>query len=135
MSRPKNWWYSNVCRTIAQYPALKEAVDEAGSQSVTAAYSGMPHGSGASRATETAALRAVSNREYDDFVAISRAIATVAEWPDGDLVLAVVDLWHWKRVKNFEFIGDTLHIGRNTAKRKNSRFVNEVARNMGYDPN
>lgn len=132
MSRPRYWWYGNICRVIAQYPTLKEAVAEAGTQSVTTAYSGMPHGSGAGRSTEGAALRAVSNREYDDFAAVSRAIAAASAWPDGELVLAVVNLWHWKRMKNFESIGDALHIGCSTAKRKNSKFVYEVAKNMGY---
>lgn len=132
MSKPRYWWYRNVCAAIGQYPALKEKIDEASMQSVTASFSGMPHGSGASRSTENAALRAVSNREYDDYSAICRAIATASEWPDGEMVLAVVNLWHWKRLKNFEYIADTLHVSERTARRYNSKFVYETAKNMGY---
>lgn len=132
MSRPRYWWYRNVCAAIGQYPALRERIDDLGRQSVTASVSGMPHGSGVGRPVEGAALRAVCAREYDDYIAVQRAIETAKGWPDGDAVLEVVRLWHWTRVKNFDYIADSLHMGRNTAKRKNARFVYEVARNMGY---
>ncbi len=132
MSRPRYWWYRNVCSAIGQYPALCERVGELGRQSVTASFSGMPHGSGVGRPVEGAALRAVSAREYDDYRAVQRAIEAANGWPDGDAVLEVVRLWHWMRVKNFDFIADSLHMSERTARRYNSRFVYECARNMGY---
>ena len=92
----------------------------------------MPHGSGVGRPAEAAALRAVCAREYDDYIAVQRAIDTAKGWPDGDLVLDIVSMWHWMRVKNFDYIADKLHVGQATARRKNARFVYEVARNMGY---
>lgn len=132
VSRPRYWWYRNVCAAIGQFPVLRDRIDDRGRQSVTASVSGMPHGSGVGRPAEAAALRAVCAREYDDYIAVQRAIETVKGWPDGDLVLEVVRLWHWMRVKNFDYIADKLHVSERTARRYNSRFVYLVARNMGY---
>nr|DAF15346.1 MAG TPA: hypothetical protein [Caudoviricetes sp.] len=132
VSRPRYWWYRNVCAAIGQFPALRDRIDDLGRQSVTASVSGMPHGSGVGRPVEGAALRAVCAREYDDYIAVQRAIETAEEWEDGEMVLDIVKMWHWLRVKNFDYIADTLHIGRGTAQRKNSKFVYEVAKNMGY---
>ena len=126
MSRPKYWWYGNVVRTIRNYPALREAKDALQTVSVTANYSGMPGGSGG-RKTEDSALRQLSPREESDLDAVEQALERVS-----DEVRAVVRLYHWKGVRNFETVGDLLHMSRNTAKRRNSRFVFEVARNMGY---
>ena len=132
MSRPRYWWYRNVCAAIGQYPALHERVSDLGRQSVTASVSGMPHGSGAGRPVEGAALRVVSAREYEDYRAVHKAIETAKGWADGETVLEVVRLWHWMRVKNFDYISDKLHMSERTARRYNSRFVYECARNMGY---
>ena len=126
MSRPKYWWYGNVVRTIRNYPALRQAKDALQTVSATANYSGMPGGSGG-RATEESALRQLSPREESDLDAVERALERVS-----DEVRDVVRLYHWKGVRNFETVGDLLHMSRNTAKRRNSRFVFEVARNMGY---
>lgn len=126
MSRPKYWWYGNVVRTIRNYPALRQAKDALQTVSATANYSGMPGGSGG-RTTEESALRQLSPREESDLDAVERALERVS-----DEVRAVVRLYHWKGVRNFETVGDLLHMSRNTAKRRNSRFVFEVARNMGY---
>ena len=126
MSRPKYWWYGNVVRTIRNYPALRQAKDALQAVSVTANYSGMPGGSGG-RKTEDSALRQLSPREESDLDAVEQALERVS-----DEVRDVVRLYHWKGVRNFETVGDLLHMSRNTAKRRNSRFVFEVARNMGY---
>ena len=126
MSRPKYWWYGNVVRTIRNYPALRQAKDALQTVSATANYSGMPGGSGG-RTTEESALRQLSPREESDLDAVERDLERVS-----DEVRDVVRLYHWKGVRNFETVGDLLHMSRNTAKRRNSRFVFEVARNMGY---
>lgn len=126
MSRPKYWWYGNVVRTIRNYPALRQAKDALQAVSATANYSGMPGGSGG-RTTEESALRQLSPREESDLDAVEQALERVS-----DEVRDVVRLYHWKGVRNFETVGDLLHMSRNTAKRRNSRFVFEVARNMGY---
>ncbi len=126
MSRPKYWWYGNVVRTIRNYPALRQAKDALQAVSATANYSGMPGGSGG-RKTEDSALRQLSPREESDLDAVEQALERVS-----DEVRDVVRLYHWKGVRNFETVGDLLHMSRNTAKRRNSRFVFEVARNMGY---
>ena len=115
-----------MVRTIRNYPALRQAKDALQTVSATANYSGMPGGSGG-RTTEESALRQLSPREESDLDAVERALERVS-----DEVRDVVRLYHWKGVRNFETVGDLLHMSRNTAKRRNSRFVFEVARNMGY---
>lgn len=132
MSKPRYWWYRNVCGVIGAYPYLMSAARDTTGQRVTAQLDAMPRGGGSSRPVEAAALRALSDRERSDLAAIRRAIDVARRWDDGDLVLAVVRMWHWDRVKNFELIADRLHIGRNTAKRKNSKFVYECAKQLGY---
>ena len=126
MSRPKYWWYGNVVRTIRNYPALREAKDALQAVSATANYSGMPGGSGG-RTTEESALRQLSPREESDLDAVEQALERVS-----DEVRAVVRLDHWKGVRNFETVGDLLHMSARTVRRRNSRFVFEVAKNMGY---
>ncbi len=127
MSRPRYWWYGNVLRVIRNYPALRAAKDAVQSVSTTANYSGAPGGSGGSRRTENSALRQLSPREEDDLDAVERAMERVS-----DEVLEVVRLYHWKGVRNFETVGYRLHISPRTARRRNGRFVWEVAKNMGY---
>lgn len=126
MSRPRYWWYGNVLRVIRNYPALRAAKDAAQSASTTANYSGLPGASGG-RKTENSALRQLSPREEDDLTAVENAMERVS----GE-VLEVVRLYHWKGVRNFETVGYLLHMSARTARRRNGRFVFEVARNMGY---
>lgn len=132
MSRPRYWWYRNVCAVIAAYPGLCARIDALDGQSVVASSGGMPHGAGAGRPAEDAALRAVCAREYDDCAAVRRAVDAAREWADGEMVLEIVRLWHWTRVKNFDYIADRLHMSERTVRRYNARFVYEVARNLGY---
>lgn len=132
MSRPRYWWYYNVARAIKCYPILTKAKGDAQSGSVTANYSGMPKDRNPSRTTENSALRQLAPREESDLYAVSLAIDDMRRAQDGDEVLRVVELYHWKGVHNFETIGDLLHMGATTAKRRNARFVYEVAKNMGY---
>lgn len=126
MSRPRYWWYGNVVRVIRNYPALRDMKNIVQTTSTTANYSGVPGGSGG-RKTESTALRQLSPREEADLEAVELAMERVSSE-----VLDVVRLYHWKGVRNFETVGSLLHMSRNTAKRRNCRFVWEVARNLGY---
>ena len=137
MSRPKHWWYHNVTRTIAAFPVLADEMEDAEAQSLIAGYSGMPRGGKASRSTENSAVNAVSKQDYDAFSAVMSAIETAKTWPDGKETLQVVDLYYWKRVKSFDYIeallAQTNHAkSARTARRMNSRFVYQVAKNLGY---
>ena len=137
MSKPKYWWYHNVTRTISAFPALADEMQDAEAQNMIANYSGMPKSGQASRSTENSAIKKVSKRDYEAFVAIMAAVETAKTWPDGEETLQVVDLYYWQKVKSFDYREALLaqtskaKSGR-TARRMNSRFVYQVAKNLGY---
>lgn len=132
MSRPGYWWYYNVARAIKSYPNLARAKGEVQATSMTANYSGMPKNQNPGRTTENSAIRQLAPREEEDLYAVKLAIEDMRFLEDGEEVLMVVELYHWKGVHNFDTIGDMLHMGSSTAKRRNAKFVYEVAKNMGY---
>lgn len=132
MSRPKYWWRPNVERVIRNYPLLREKKNARQVQNMIASYSGMPRGGGAGRNTESAALRCLSPREEDDLRAVEKAIEEVGCQELGSEVLRVVELYHWRGVRNFETIGDMAHMSERTARRRNERFISAVARNLHY---
>ena len=90
MSKPRYWWYGNVCRTIGEYPKLSRQVRDMSRQKITPGYSSQPGGQSSGRAVEDIAVRVLSSREYEDYTAIQSAINTVQTWRDGADVLEVV---------------------------------------------
>lgn len=132
MSKPRHWWYFNVCRIIGAYPQIRQRISELESQSITASANGIPSGSVAGRPVENVALRAVSSREYDDYIAIARTIDDVKQWSDGEEVMQIVKFWHWDRLKNFRQIAFRLHMSEKTARNKNRRFVYLAAQYLNY---
>lgn len=133
MSRPRYWWYGNVLRTIAEYPRLKQRVQEMSQQQITPGYSPSTGGGRtARRTTEDTALRALSSQEYREYEAITAAITKVSGRWDGQLILAVVAAHSWNGREHFENIGWRLHVSERTAKRAHQRFVYAVAHELGY---
>lgn len=132
MSRPRYWWRAVVEKVIRNYPDLRARKNAKQGQAVTPSYSGMPRGGGAGRNTESAALRGLSPREEADLRAVEKAIEEVGRQELGGEVLRVVELYHWRGVRNFETIGDMAHMSERTARRRNERFINAVARNLHY---
>lgn len=132
MSKPGHWWYSIVTKAIKAYPALAQAKGEVQAVSVTASYSGMPRNHESTRATEDSALRQLAPREEADLYAVRLAIEDIGRDQYGGEILGVVNLYHWKGVHNFDTVGYMLNMSGTTAKRRNARFVREVAKNMGY---
>lgn len=132
MSKPKYWWYGNVCRTIGEYPKLSRQVRDMSSQKITPGYNSQPGGQPSGRAVEDIAVRVLSSREYADYAAVRDAIATVRTWRDGELILSVVSEHAWGDRLRFDEVGRKLYISTATAKGMHRRFVYEAARNMGY---
>ena len=132
MSRPKYWWYGNVLRVIRAYPAMLRRAEELKRQAVTPSYSGLPGSGRPGRRTEQAALRELSQREQQELEAVGRAIEDLGRAPDGKEILRVVELYHWQGIRNFETVAEITHLGRNTAKRRNARFIYTVAAYLGY---
>lgn len=136
MSKPKYWWYWNVCRTIGEFPKLDRQVRDMSRQKITPGYSAQPGGRSSGRAVEDIAVRVLSSREYEDYAAVQAAINTAQTWRDGADVLEIVRLhaWIWPR-ESLESAARRAHVSQSTAKRMYSRFVYEAARELGYRKN
>ena len=136
MSKPRYWWYWNVCRTIGEFPKLDRQVRDMSRQRITPGYSAQPGGKSSGRAVEDIAVRVLSSREYEDYAAVQAAINTAQTWRDGADVLEVVRLhaWIWPR-ESLESAARRVHVSQSTAKRMYSRFVYEAARELGYRKN
>lgn len=111
---------------------VADSIKDKEAQSLVASYSDMPRSGAVSRATENAAVRALSAREYEEYIAIKYAVEAVLQIPDADEIMRVVSLYHWDKLKNFEFIARKVNISERTVRRRNSKFVYIVARNMRY---
>ena len=96
MSKPRYWWYGNVCRTICEFPKLDRQVRDMSRQKITPGYSAQPGGHSSGRAVEDIAVRVLSSREYEDYAAVQAAINTAQTWRDGADVLEIVRLHAWK---------------------------------------
>ena len=136
MSKPRYWWYWNVCRTIGEFPKLDRQVRDMSRQKITPGYSSQPGGNSSGRAVEDIAVRVLSSREYEDYAAVKAAINTAQTWRDGADVLEIVRLhaWIWPR-ESMESAARRVHVSQSTAKRMYSRFVYEAARELGYRKN
>lgn len=133
MSKPRYWWYGNVCRTVGEFARLSQRVQDMRQQKITPGYSAQAGGKSSGRAVEDIAVRVISSREYEDYAAIQSAIDTARTWRDGQDVLEVVRLhsWAWPR-ESLESAARRVHVSASTAKRMYRRFVYEAARAMGY---
>ena len=136
MSKPRYWWYWNVCRTIGEFPKLDRQVRDMSRQKITPGYSSQQGGQSSGRAVEDIAVRVLSSREYEDYAAVQAAINTAQTWRDGADVLEIVRLhaWIWPR-ESMESAARRVHVSQSTAKRMYSRFVYEAARELGYRKN
>ena len=136
MSKPRYWWYWNVCRTIGEFPKLDRQVRDMSRQKITPGYSSQQGGQSSGRAVEDIAVQVLSSREYEDYAAVQAAINTAQTWRDGADVLEIVRLhaWIWPR-ESLESAARRVHVSQSTAKRMYSRFVYEAARELGYRKN
>ena len=136
MSKPRYWWYWNVCRTIGEFPKLDRQVRDMSRQKITPGYSSQQGGQSSGRAVEDIAVRVLSSREYEDYAAVQAAINTAQTWRDGADVLEIVRLhaWIWPR-ESLESAARRVHVSQSTAKRMYRRFVYEAARELGYRKN
>lgn len=133
MSKPRYWWYGNVCRTISEYPKLEQQVRDMSGQKITPSYSASAGGRSSGRAVEDIVVHVLSSREYADYVAVRAAVDTARTWRDGADVLEVVRLsmWGWPR-ESIESAARRVHVSASTAKRMRGRFVYAAAKELGY---
>lgn len=132
MSKPAHSWHFIVLRVLRNYPELYSRREQLRQQSVTAGYSGMPGGGGNSRKTETAALRQLSQREESDLDAVLATIKTAERWRDGETTLRIIEMVDWRRTHTIRGAEMALFLGEGAGKNLRSRFINELAKNLGY---
>ena len=132
MSKYRPWWRPNVGRALRIYPYLKAAKQAAQAQSVTPSYSGMPRGGGSSRSTENAALRHFSAQEEKLLSAVDRAIEEISRHRDGVEVLQIVKMVDFDRRYTVEGAAMELHMHRNTASNRRTRFIDLVGKYMDF---
>lgn len=132
MSKYRHWWRPNVERALHVYPYLKAAKQDVQAQSVTASYSGMPRGGGPSRSTENAAMRMLSPQEEKLVDAVDRAIAEISHHRDGAEVLRIVKMVDFDRRYTVEGAAMELHMHRNSASNRRTRFIDLVGKYMDF---
>lgn len=116
---------------IRRYPELKAAYADLHSQSMTANYSGMPRGGGASRAAEAVAIRELPSVRQREFEAVRRAVEATEWMKGGRDKLKIIDLVFWKRSHTLEGAALMIPCSYMTARRYHSEFIMLVARLYG----
>ena len=95
MSKPKHDWWPYVKGMIRRYPQLREEYADLHNQSVTANYSGMPKGGGASRTVESIAIRELPSTHQREYEAVRKAIEITMRYPNGIQRLKVIKMVLW----------------------------------------
>lgn len=133
MSNAKNDWWSNCVRMVANYPSRKEEYEELKSQLVAAGIEGMPHGSGASRATENIALRELPPQKQREFEAVTRALQITQMLPTGAQQVELIKRMYWQgRKLRIDDVCPSLYVSYKTAERWHTAFIRLVGQCVGY---
>ena len=133
MSSPKFRWWAFVKAMIRDYPNLERSWREIHATNVTAGFSAMPRGGGASRTVENIALRQMPPDDQKVYDAVSRAIELTRLLPEGKRRLDMIELVYWGS-KPMPLKSAALHlfISERTAKRWHGTFVRCVATCYGF---
>ena len=131
MSRPRYDWWPYVKGMIRRYPALREQYADLHSQSVTASYSGMPHGSGVGRPTEALAIRELPTNSQREYEAVHRAIGMTERYSNGRQRLAIVKMVLWDKQYTLEGAALQIPCCISKAKMWHSEFIRLVASEYG----
>ena len=132
MSKPAHSWYAIVSKVLRNYPELYKRRNQLRQQTVTAGCSGVPGGGGNSRKAESAALRQLSPREENDLDAVIKTINSAEKWVHGDVTLHLIGMVDWRQSHTIRGAEMQLNLRENFGKKLRSRFINELARNLGY---
>lgn len=136
MSKPRYIWWSYVKGMIRQYPALRDELEDLRSQSITAKYDAMPHGSGGdSRQAEALALRALPPRQQKEYESVCTALDIISARNNGAIHIRLIKLVYWDRTHTLAGAARKLHISEITARRWHSEIIYLVAEKYGlYEP-
>lgn len=132
MSTYRHWWTPNVARALKEFPALIAKKDALRHTSIIAKYTPDPPGGSAGRATENIALKDLPPAEAALVDAVESALDEVSRRRDGDEIIRLVDLVHFRRSHTLYGAAVALNMSERTAKRKNGDFILLVAKKLGY---
>lgn len=132
MSSYRHWWTPNVARALKEYPRLIAKKDELRKTALIAKYSTDPRNKNATRSTENIALKDLPPAEAATVDAISSALDEISRRRDGDEIIRLVDLVHFRRSHTLYGAAMVLNMSEITAKRKNGDFIKLVAKKLGY---
>lgn len=92
-------------------------------QSSTANYSGEPRGAGASRTTETIAIRELPNTQQREYEAVCRAVKTTERMNGGRDRIKLIDMVFWKRSHTLQGAALAIPCSYRTARRWHTEFI------------
>ena len=131
MSKPRYNWWPFVLNIIRDYPVRDSAYKELHKQNITANMSAMPGGGGASRSTESIALRQLPPQDQREYDAVNKAIGRIRRMKDAKIRLQVVKLTMW-RGYTIPGAAMAVSVSENTARRYRWQFVMLVGYMYGF---
>lgn len=133
MSRTRYGWWAYVKDMIRRYPALSQEYADLHMQSITADYSGMPHGSGGeTRTVENLAMRELPHNAQREYEAVRAAIARTKVLSNGTDRLKIIDLVFWRRSHTLEGAAASIPVSYRQAQRYHAEFILLVAQKFGF---
>ena len=131
MSKPRYIWWSYAKAMIRQFPELKREYDDLHQQNITASMTGMPGGGGASRTTETIALKQLPPTKQKEYDSVEKAIRHTRRMPNGKDRLKVIKLVYWGEQLTIEGAAQRIPCSKETAWRYHRDFVRLVGKCHG----
>lgn len=127
MSRPRYDWWPYVKGMIRRYPTLRERYCDLHSPSMTADYSGMPHGGAGGRSLESLAVRELPSTQQREYEAVRKAVETTGRYRNGTDRLKVIRLVLWDRSHTLEGAALVVPCSWRTAAQWHGEFIKLVA--------
>lgn len=133
MSKPRYGWWGYVKDIIRRYPRLCTEYDDLHRQSMTADYTGAPHGSGGEQRTvENLAIRELPHNEQREYEAVRIAInQTMAVYQNSEDRLKVIRLVFWRQSHTLEGAAMCIPCSYRQARRYHTDFIFAVAKAYG----
>lgn len=133
MSNTRNDWWTSATRMVRNYPARKAEYEALHSQSLVADMTGMPKGSGASRATENIALQEMPPMKQLEYEAVTQAVEITRMLPNGDSRLELIRRMYWQGKKlRIDDVIYGIHVSEKTGRRWHASFIQLVGQCIGY---
>lgn len=134
MSKPRDNWRPYVINVLRDYYQYRKIMQAAQTQKITAQYNKGRGGQGASRTTETAALRTGLTRQQEkELDAVEHALRATRHMPDGKLRVKVVDMVYMRGTHTIDGAALRVHVSYSTAWRWSDTFIRTVGDKLGLE--